>query len=75
MRNKQVGAERFELSTFCSQSRHANRTALCPEYFLLIFKRSGEGGIRTPGGVTLVGFQDRCIKPLCHLSEILSLFF
>ena len=31
-------------------------------------KKSGERGIRTPGGITLVGFQDRCIKPLCHLS-------
>ena len=26
-----VGAERFELSTFCSQSRRASQTALCPE--------------------------------------------
>lgn len=28
----------------------------------------GERGIRTPGGVTLNGFQDRRIRPLCHLS-------
>ena len=28
----------------------------------------GEGGIRTPGGVTLNGFQDRRDRPLCHLS-------
>jgi hypothetical protein len=28
----------------------------------------GEGGIRTPGGVTLNGFQDRRIRPLCHFS-------
>ena len=28
----------------------------------------GEGGIRTPGGLTLNGFQDRRIRPLCHLS-------
>ncbi|WP_314271466.1 hypothetical protein, partial [Capnocytophaga sputigena] len=26
-------------------------------------------GIRTPGGVTLNGFQDRRIRPLCHLSN------
>ena len=32
----------------------------------------GERGIRTPGGVTLNGFQDRRIRPLCHLSEILK---
>lgn len=29
---------------------------------------SGEGGIRTPGPVTVNGFQDRRIRPLCHLS-------
>lgn len=29
----------------------------------------GERGIRTPGGVTLNGFQDRRIQPLCHLSK------
>jgi hypothetical protein len=28
----------------------------------------GERGIRTPGPVTVNGFQDRRIKPLCHLS-------
>ena len=28
----------------------------------------GKRGIRTPGGVTLNGFQDRRIRPLCHLS-------
>lgn len=29
---------------------------------------SGEGGIRTPGPVTVNGFQDRRNRPLCHLS-------
>jgi hypothetical protein len=28
----------------------------------------GERGIRTPGSITYNGFQDRRIKPLCHLS-------
>ena len=28
----------------------------------------GERGIRTPGGLHLNGFQDRRIRPLCHLS-------
>src|SRR5690554_5012182 len=28
----------------------------------------GEGGIRTHGGSHLDGFQDRCLKPLDHLS-------
>ena len=34
----------------------------------------GERGIRTPGGVTLNGFQDRRNRPLCHLSECRCLF-
>ena len=39
----------------------------------LILAFRGEGGIRTPGGVTLNGFQDRRNRPLCHLSsEIVS---
>ena len=29
----------------------------------------GERGIRTPGGLHLNGFQDRRIRPLCHLSD------
>jgi hypothetical protein len=29
----------------------------------------GERGIRTPGPVTVNGFQDRRIRPLCHLSN------
>ena len=35
----------------------------------------GERGIRTPGTSQYAGFQDRCIRPLCHLSilEELSL--
>ena len=28
----------------------------------------GERGIRTPGAVTLNGFQDHRIRPLCHFS-------
>ena len=40
----------------------------------------GEGGIRTLEGLqTLAGFQDQCIRPLCHLSvnncDIESRFF
>ncbi len=32
-------------------------------------KNGGSGEIRTHGGLsTLDGFQDRCIKPLCHAS-------
>ena len=28
----------------------------------------GERGIRTPGTSQYAGFQDRCNRPLCHLS-------
>ena len=28
----------------------------------------GERGIRTPGPLTVNGFQDRRVRPLCHLS-------
>src|SRR5690606_31689614 len=28
----------------------------------------GERGIRTPGTLRYAGFQDRCIRPLCHFS-------
>ena len=33
-----------------------------------VFHFGGEKGIRTPGPVTVNGFQDRRIRPLCHLS-------
>ena len=38
---------------------------------LIIRLYCGERGIRTPGGVTLNGFQDRRNRPLCHLSLLL----
>lgn len=34
----------------------------------LFFLGGGERGIRTPGPVTVNGFQDRRNRPLCHLS-------
>ncbi len=37
-------------------------------------KTGGERGIRTPGGITLNGFQDRRIRPLCQLSGLLEIF-
>ena len=37
---------------------------------MLYIKFGGEGGIRTLEGLqTLAGFQDQCIRPLCHLSR------
>ena len=40
----------------------------CPTITCLFLSTSGERGIRTPGPVTVNGFQDRRIRPLCHLS-------
>ena len=37
--------------------------------FLKRFSLCGKGGIRTPGTSQYVGFQDRCNRPLCHLSK------
>ena len=36
---------------------------------LIIKVYCGERGIRTPGTSQYAGFQDRCIRPLCHLSN------
>jgi len=36
---------------------------------LFLYCFGGERGIRTPGPVTVNGFQDRRIRPLCHLSS------
>ena len=36
--------------------------------YLQALQFCGERGIRTPGPVTVNGFQDRRIRPLCHLS-------
>ena len=49
-----------------NHTRRENKMA--PEGAILF--SGGEGGIRTHEGLlTLAGFQDRCIQPLCHLSE------
>jgi hypothetical protein len=39
-----------------------------PDFVGLFFVFGGERGIRTPGPLTVNGFQDRRIQPLCHLS-------
>jgi hypothetical protein len=45
------------------------RTAHETLWYGRFFKKYGEGGIRTHGGLHLGGFQDRCLKPLDHLSR------
>ena len=37
-------------------------------YTVFQLKSGGERGIRTPGNFRFNGFQDRRIRPLCHLS-------
>ena len=56
---------------FCHAPKTKNpRKALIYRDFLCFaILSSGERGIRTPGGLTLNGFQDRRNRPLCHLSE------
>jgi hypothetical protein len=39
-----------------------------PRFIVVFGMLGGERGIRTPGPVTVNGFQDRRIRPLCHLS-------
>jgi hypothetical protein len=51
---------RSKLRSFGKQKTHDNS-------WVLILP-GGERGIRTPGPVTVNGFQDRRIRPLCHLS-------
>lgn len=54
-----------------------NKNADALYYFIFIWfltsRIGGSGEIRTHGGLsTLDGFQDRCIKPLCHASVFLK---
>ena len=46
--SKFVGAVRFELTTLCSQSRYANRTALCPECGGFVKKDAEKEGFEPP---------------------------
>ena len=43
------------------------------ETHISLKKYGGGGGIRTPGTVKPNGFQDRRIRPLCHLPGALRL--
>ena len=54
--------------TLKNKKKRAN-TRVYTFWYSLILSSSGERGIRTPGPVTVNGFQDRRIRPLCHLSN------
>ena len=56
----------YELSKI---NAHAEYTTKKSPVNLAIYRTlCGERGIRTPGTSQYAGFQDRCIRPLCHLS-------
>ena len=60
---------------FCAHSAHWSKLrsrigikkTSVKHWFSGVF--SGERGIRTPGTSRYAGFQDQCIRPLCHLSD------
>ena len=49
---------------------HKGKEKRCKIFWITILQRffSGKRGIRTPGPSQVNGFQDRRIRPLCHLS-------
>ena len=60
----------YELSKI---NAHTEYTAKKSPANLSIYRTlCGERGIRTPGTSQYAGFQDRCIRPLCHLSNSLD---
>ena len=58
----------FENNCYASDSltRQAKKKPVKPKFNGLC----GERGIRTPEPVTVNGFQDRRVRPLCHLSGV-----
>jgi hypothetical protein len=53
------------ISLFCKDKAYKQKKE---PHFSVKLLPGGERGIRTPGPVTVNGFQDRRIRPLCHLS-------
>ncbi len=53
----------------CKNKKKRANTRVYTFWYSLKLSFSGERGIRTPGPVTVNGFQDRRIRPLCHLSN------
>jgi hypothetical protein len=54
-------------------ARHAPRARKEQKVLRDAAVSGGEGGIRTPGTLRFNGFQDRRIRPLCHLSALLKI--
>ena len=54
---------------FAARTSGSNCALIPPKGFKPAAPGNGGGGIRTHGDLRLFGFQDRCIKPLCHPSS------
>ncbi len=63
-----MGFEPTEPVKVHSLSRGARSATLAPFLIIFIIKNGGETGIRTLGALRHDGFQDRCFRPLSHLS-------
>ena len=53
-------------------SNHNKQYQKLSYYRYTKWENCGKTGIRTPEPITVAGFQDRCIQPLCHLSSCSS---
>ena len=54
---------------FCrDQTQNENNSLKFSELLTVLYALGGERGIRTPGTSRYDGFQDRCNRPLYHLS-------
>ncbi len=56
----------YELSKINAHTEYTTKKS--PANLSIYRTLCGERGIRTPGTSQYAGFQDRCIRPLCHLS-------
>ena len=61
--------------SFCSNPSFSAQITKKALHKCKAFDLSGEGGIRTPGGLPHAGFQDQCIRPLCHFSAAKVIHF
>ena len=58
------------MQTQASLVWHPHKKKEHPLGIPFLFDGCGERGIRTPGASQHAGFQDRCNRPLYHLSEL-----
>src|SRR5574344_3100308 len=73
LKNKKIFSVLYP-ALFSKNAPISKKKAPCEVPFFNVFF-CGKRGIRTPGPVKINGFQDRRIRPLCHLSECKSTTF